>query len=72
MLRGIAYLLVIYAAEFGFGWVLRRMLGRCPWDYGTRGINVLGLIRLDYAPAWLLARFVELMSGAVSLLTAGF
>jgi uncharacterized membrane protein len=71
MARGIAYLAVIYVAEFGFGWALRRILGRCPWDYGTRGINVLGLIRLDYAPAWLIAAFLfEPMSGAVIALAA--
>ncbi len=71
-LRGVAYLLVIYATEFGFGWILRRLLGRCPWDYGTRGVNVLGLVRLDYAPAWLLAAFLfEPMSGAVIALTSG-
>lgn len=72
-LRLAAYVLVIYAAEFASGWLLRRLLGRCPWDYGTRGINVLGLIRLDYAPAWLVAAFMfEPVSGAVIALTGGF
>jgi uncharacterized membrane protein len=50
--RAFAYLGAIYAAEYGSGALLRRALGRCPWDYGRAGVNVHGLIRLDYAPAW--------------------
>lgn len=53
--RALAYTGVIYAAEYGSGWLLRRLLGRCPWDYADRGLNVHGLVRLDYAPAWYLA-----------------
>jgi len=54
-LRAAIYVAFIYAMEFGSGALLRRVLGRCPWDYGTAGINVRGLVRLDYAPAWYLA-----------------
>jgi len=50
-LRALAYTAVIYGAEFTTGWLLRRALGRCPWDY-TRGWNVKGLVRLDYFPFW--------------------
>jgi uncharacterized membrane protein len=50
--RALAYVGVIYGAEYGSGWLLRKMLGRCPWDYSGHGRNVHGLIRLDYAPAW--------------------
>ncbi len=52
--RALVYVLVIYLAELSAGWTLRRLLGRCPWDYTGRGLNFRGLIRLDYAPAWLL------------------
>ncbi len=52
--RVVVYLLVIYAAELASGHVLRRVLGRCPWDYGTSRWSIAGLIRLDYAPFWLL------------------
>ncbi|RJS18366.1 hypothetical protein DRW03_24875 [Corallococcus sp. H22C18031201] len=52
--RALAYTAVIYAAEYGTGWTLRRLLGRCPWDYSRSGWNVNGLVRLDYAPAWYL------------------
>ena len=53
-LRALVYVLVIYVAEFTTGWALRRLLGRCPWDYTGHGLNLCGLVRLDYAPAWLL------------------
>jgi uncharacterized membrane protein len=44
---------LMYAVEYGTGALLRRALGRCPWDYGCNGLNLHGLVRLDYAPAWL-------------------
>jgi Putative ABC-transporter type IV len=50
--RALAYTAVIYGAEFTTGWLLRKALGRCPWDYTGQGWNVKGLIRLDYAPFW--------------------
>ncbi len=53
--RGAAYVAAIYGIEYASGAALRRTLGRCPWDYGRRGLNVDGLVRLDYAPAWLAA-----------------
>ena len=52
-LRLICYLTLIYALEYTSGGLLRRLLGRCPWDYSGRGLNVHGLVRLDYAPGWL-------------------
>lgn len=45
----------IYAVEFISGWILRKILGRCPWDYGQAQYGVLGLIRVDYLPYWALA-----------------
>jgi hypothetical protein len=50
--RALAYTAVIFGAEFTTGWLLRKALGRCPWDYSGHGWNVKGLIRLDYAPFW--------------------
>lgn len=47
------YVPMIYAFEFVSGWILKRFLGRCPWDYGSTRFSVMGLIRLDYAPFWL-------------------
>lgn len=55
IVRGLAYVVIIYAAEFLSGWLLKRLIGKCPWDYCGRGINIRGLVRLDYAPAWFVA-----------------
>ena len=54
-LRAPLYVLVLYAVEYAAGWLLRKGTGRCPWDYGAARWAVHGLIRLDYAPAWLFA-----------------
>lgn len=54
MVRVLAYLSVIYVAEYLSGLVLRVVLGRCPWDYSDRGVHLHGLVRLDYAPVWAL------------------
>ncbi|MBI2362385.1 MAG: hypothetical protein HYV15_03260 [Elusimicrobia bacterium] len=53
--RGALYVLVLYAVEYLSGALLRRLTGRCPWDYGAARWAVHGLVRLDYAPAWLCA-----------------
>jgi hypothetical protein len=46
------YVLIIYVVEFTSGYLLQLFTGECPWHY-TTGWNVMGLIRLDYFPAWL-------------------
>lgn len=51
------YVLIIYIVEFTSGYILRLTIGNCPWNY-TSGLNVMGLIRLDYFPAWLLFAFI--------------
>lgn len=68
--RAVVYVAIIYLAELSTGWVLRRALGRCPWDYQS-GFHLAGLIRLDYAPAWLLAAILfEPAHGAVERMAA--
>jgi uncharacterized membrane protein len=52
LVRALLSLGVIYAAEYGSGALLRRLVGECPWKYAA-GVHVHGLIRLDYAPLWL-------------------
>jgi uncharacterized membrane protein len=54
-IRAAVYLGAIYAVEYGSGSLLRHLLGQCPWDYQDRGLNVDGLIRLDFAPFWYIA-----------------
>ena len=51
LVRGSVYMMLIFATEYATGWFLRR-LGICPWDYSDAPLNIDGLIRLDYAPAW--------------------
>ena len=46
------YVLIIYIVEFSSGYLLQVITGSCPWHYAG-GWNVMGLIRLDYFPAWL-------------------
>jgi uncharacterized membrane protein len=68
--RAVVYVALIYAVELFAGWALRRLIGRCPWDYTGQGWNVRGLIRLDYAPAWYVAALLfEPVRSAVSSLT---
>jgi uncharacterized membrane protein len=50
--RALACVPVIFGMELSSGWILRKALGRCPWDYKGQGVELFGLIRLDYAPAW--------------------
>jgi hypothetical protein len=44
----------ILAVEYASGRVLRRLVGRVPWDYGGARFAVDGLVRLDYLPLWAL------------------
>lgn len=44
---------LIYVIEFTSGWLLARLIGKCPWDYGSGRYTLMGYIRFDYAPFWL-------------------
>lgn len=46
------YTALIYFTEFTSGYVLKRLIGRCPWDYGLSHWTPLGLINLKYLPWW--------------------
>ena len=48
----------IYVIEFGSGWILEKIIGRCPWDYGSGRYTLMGYIRLDYAPFWLILALI--------------
>jgi uncharacterized membrane protein len=54
LLRGGVYTIIIYAAEYTSG-VLLKKHGACPWDYSKAKLNYKGVIRLDYAPVWCIA-----------------
>ncbi len=52
LLRGLAYLVGIWLVEFVTGWLLRKLTGKCPWDYSHFSGNIQGIITLEYAPVW--------------------
>ena len=52
ILRGLVYLLGIWVVEFVTGWLLRKLTGKCPWDYSNFRGNIQGIITLEYAPVW--------------------
>jgi uncharacterized membrane protein len=52
VLRGGIYTILIFAIEYSTGWILRELIGRCPWNYGTRPNSVDGLINLYFIPVW--------------------
>jgi uncharacterized membrane protein len=61
LLRGTVYVLLIFAIEYVAGMVMK-WLNVCPWDYSDAKLNVHGVIRLDYAPAWFaLGLFFEML-----------
>jgi uncharacterized membrane protein len=57
-LRGLIWMGSFLAIEYSTGWLLKSILGNCPWNYSGTRFCVDGLIRLDYAPAWFSAGFL--------------
>lgn len=56
-LRGLIYIVLCFALEFAGMLALRLLLGASPSEesYHKARWNVLGLIRLDFAPVWFAA-----------------
>ncbi|HEY4490795.1 MAG TPA: hypothetical protein VI958_02300, partial [Acidobacteriota bacterium] len=52
VLRGLVYVAGLYLVEFTTGLALKRLTGKCPWDYSAKKYHFKGLIRWDYAPVW--------------------
>jgi hypothetical protein len=52
ILMGLVYTPLIYLQEFGWGWGLKKLTGRCPWDYGLSRWSPAGLINFRYLPFW--------------------
>lgn len=51
------YTFILLFVEFTSGFILELLTGSCPWLY-TTGWHVMGYIRLDYIPAWMLFLYV--------------
>lgn len=54
LFRGGIYSLGIFTFEYLSGSLLKKH-HMCPWDYSDAATNIDGVIRLDYAPLWMLA-----------------
>ncbi len=55
LLRAVIYAGGFMGIEYTTGWLLRCLMGACPWDYtGRARWHLHGLMRLDYAPLWAL------------------
>jgi len=51
LLRFTVYALVIFALEFIFGFLGKKIIGQCPWKYKGRW-NIGGYIDLPHFPFW--------------------
>ena len=51
--RASGWALLCFAIEYASGWLLQRLIGRCPWDYSYNQWHIHGFIRLDYTPLWM-------------------
>ena len=53
--RGFIWAAVIFLIEYAAGYILKLVIGKCPWDYDNDGeiiASVNGIIRVDYLPVW--------------------
>lgn len=50
--RGFVYLPLFWIGEYLSGALIKKLVGRCPWDYSYSRWSVHGFIRWDYAPIW--------------------
>lgn len=69
-LRGLVYLPLFWFIEYLGGAGIRRLIGRCPWDYSYSKYSFHGYIRWDFAPLWYsFSILVDLFSQKLILLT---
>lgn len=57
VVRAFFYSLFIFLGEYFSGSILKKYK-MCPWDYSNARANVKGVIRLDYAPYWMIAGLI--------------
>jgi len=53
--RGFVWVAAIFLIEYVTGWIIKLIIGECPWDYDVDGeilVSVKGIIRLDFLPVW--------------------
>ncbi len=57
LMRSLVYAICIFTGEYISGSLLKRIQA-CPWNYSHAKLNIDGIIRLDFLPAWMLAGIV--------------
>lgn len=69
-LRGVIYVVVLWVVEYATGWLIKKISGRCPWDYSVSRFNLHGYLRWDFFPFWFVfILLAEWMSHRFILLT---
>ncbi len=69
-IRGFIYVLALWSVEYISGALIKKISGRCPWDYSASRWNLSGFIRLDFLPVWFVfVLTAEWLSGKFILLT---
>jgi uncharacterized membrane protein len=51
-IRAAIWSLGFTTVELVTGWLITRLIGRCPWDYSDRRWAINAYIRWDYFPVW--------------------
>ncbi|WFA08821.1 hypothetical protein [Tissierella sp. Yu-01] len=52
-IRGLIYMMLIYAVELITGGIIMLLIGKCPWDYTGIGNNSIGsIISFRFIPIW--------------------
>ena len=50
--RAVIWALGFTAVEWLSGWLIARLIGRCPWDYSERRWAINAYVRWDYLTVW--------------------
>ncbi|MBX7148977.1 putative ABC transporter permease [bacterium] len=58
MVRGGLYVLGLWFVEYTTGFLIKKISGRCPWDYSASRYNLHGFIRFDFFIFWLVFMLV--------------
>jgi len=61
ILRGFIYLAVIFAGELSYGYLLKLIIKKCPWEYKGRW-TIKGVVNLLYLPFWLIFGYISEMT----------
>lgn len=69
-IRGFLYLTAFWIVEYITGALIKKISGRCPWDYSASRYSFHGYIRWDFAPFWFgYSLFIEWFAQKLILLT---